>query len=453
MPSPYQIFQDREGRERSENSREKLLWETESGIFRGWEDRLVCRAQGIRYAVSQRFGPPESFSYGKDIVNACSPAPVPAQDRSPIEEYLTGINYAELPQDEFAQYLSIAIPKGMADGEKLPVMVWIPGGSFRNGGIDIRQYNTELPVSEQRVVMVSLQYRLGVFGFLRDRRGSPANPGLLDLVEGLKWIRKNIAFFGGDPDNVTLVGQSAGACAALFLMISEGSQGLFRRAVIQSCPFGTLKGRAAMERELLLAFRGMREDAPAGEFLLKQAEAIARCREKGNARYMPFAPRFGLAPLPPEEEAGAAWGAACRSIDVLIGANQREVAPYLGLNKALGFLAGLPVMRSVAEYFIQKKSRELFIDGTEDFFDRYSAQNGRMHCYRLTWGMKDSLFGAGHAIELSLLFGGHLYRGSPLLMEKDGTERCGRQLRQIWAEFARAGTVSTHELKDVLRIC
>ncbi len=452
MPSPYQIFQDREGRMRTENSRERLIWETESGTFRGWEDRLVLRAQGIRYAMSRRFCPPESFSYGEEVSGACSPAPVPAQNRSPVEEFLTGINYEELPQDEFAQYLSIALPKGTKGREKLPVMVWIPGGAFRNGGIDIRPYNTELPVYEQHVIMVSLQYRLGAFGFLRDGHGDPANPGLLDLIEGLRWIRKNIANFGGDPDNVTLVGQSAGACAALCLMISEGAEGLFRRVIIQSCPFGTLKGRAEVEKEMLLSFRDVRDDAPAEEFLRKQAEAGASCHEKGNARYMLFAPRYGVPPLPREEEAGAAWAAACRRTDVLIGSNQREAAPYLGLHKPLLFLARLPFLRNAAEYVIGKKSRELFIDGTEEFFSRYSGRHAGMYCYRLTWGLKDGIFGAGHAIELSLLFGSHLYEGSPLLMKKDEADRCGRQLRQLWAGFAGTGKISTTAIKDVLKM-
>ncbi len=453
MPSPHQIIQDREGIERTERSGEELRWKTESGIFRGWEDRLVRRAQGIRYAISGRFGPPEAFFYGEGECSAVSPAPVPAQNRSPAEEYLTGINYAELPQDEFAQYLSITLPKGETSAGRLPVMVWIPGGSYRNGGIDIRPYNTELLVSEQHVITVSLQCRLGTFGFLRDRQGNFANHGLLDLIEGLKWIRKNISQFGGDPENVTLFGQSAGASAVLHLMISEGAQGLFRRAIIQSCPFGVMKGRAGMEQALLRDFKDIPPDAPVEEILRRQAEADQHCRlGKGNAGYMLFAPHYGVPPLPGEEDIEDAWADACGRTDVLLGSNQREVAPYLAMKKSLFFLARAPLIRCIAEYFIGKKSHELFISGTEEFFARHSRRNPRMRCYRLTWGMEESLLGAGHALELALLFGGHLYRGSPLLQGIRNAEACGSQVRQMWADFARTGETVISEIKGVLKV-
>jgi len=454
MPAAQQIIQDQAGRERTENSREELLWEAESGVFRGWEDRMVRRAQGIRYAVSERYGPPRAFSCGEGVFSATSPAPVPAQNDSPIEAFLTGTHYARLPQEESAQYLSIALPKGASARDRLPVMVWIPGGAFRNGGIDIVPYNTELLAAEQGVIIVSLQYRLGCLGFLRDRQGNPANLGLLDLIEGLKWISRNIACFGGDPGNITLFGHSAGASAVLHLMICTGAEGLFRRAIIQSCPFGVMKGRTGLEREMLRSFMELPADAPLEEILRRQSVICSARRGKGNAKYMPFAPRYGVPPLPPQNELDAAWARACGRIDVLLGANQREAALYLGLNKHLCALAGMPLARGVMERVIQIKSREIFLDGTEEFYERHCGRNSRMHCYRLTWGMGESIFGASHAVEMSLLFGAGNYAGSPLLLGKTAGEidGIGRQVRKVWADFAKTGSIGATEINGVLKI-
>ncbi|CAG9856191.1 unnamed protein product [Phyllotreta striolata] len=121
--------------------------------------------------------------------------------------------------------------------EKLkPVMVWIHGGGFTAGSSNTKLYGPEYLLTED-VVLVSFNYRLGALGFLSlpdPELGVPGNAGLKDMVMALKWVRKNIREFSGDPDNVTVFGESAGGSAALYLTLSPMAEGLFHRVIAQS---------------------------------------------------------------------------------------------------------------------------------------------------------------------------------------------------------------------------
>ena len=131
-------------------------------------------------------------------------------------------------------------------------------------------------VAEQRVITGDVTDRPGMSGFLGvPEAGIPANLGLLDLIEALRWVQENIAAFGGDPENVTAWGESAGADAVAHLMIAEGAQGLFRRAIIQSAPFGLMRGREAMTNALGAVAAEVPADAPPQELLAVQ-ERIER---------------------------------------------------------------------------------------------------------------------------------------------------------------------------------
>ncbi|XP_072146217.1 cholinesterase-like [Dermacentor andersoni] len=130
-------------------------------------------------------------------------------------------------------YLNVWTPsKG---GPRRPVLVWIHGGAFKFGSSHERWYNGAALASLNNVVVVSLNYRLGLFGFLNSGdEEAPGNMGLWDQNEALKWIQRNIANFGGDPDLVTLFGESAGSMSVHAHVLSPHSKGLFRRAVMLS---------------------------------------------------------------------------------------------------------------------------------------------------------------------------------------------------------------------------
>ena len=139
---------------------------------------------------------------------------------------------------EDALYINLWKPAGA--GEKLPVLVYIHGGSLQTGQPWYADYSGE-GLARKGVLVVNLGYRLGVFGFLateelaaENPNGSTGNYGLMDQIKALEWVRNNIAAFGGDPDNVTLAGESAGAVCVSALCTSPEAKGLFRRAIIES---------------------------------------------------------------------------------------------------------------------------------------------------------------------------------------------------------------------------
>ncbi|KAK7862760.1 hypothetical protein R5R35_002522 [Gryllus longicercus] len=131
-------------------------------------------------------------------------------------------------------YLNVFAPqRPAAGGAPLPVMVFVHGGGFEFGSGNALQYGPDYLVADG-VVLVTLNYRLGVLGFLFMEEASPGNVGLKDQVAALRWVQKNIAAFGGDPGNVTLFGMSAGGASVHFHMLSPMTKGLFHRAIAMS---------------------------------------------------------------------------------------------------------------------------------------------------------------------------------------------------------------------------
>ena len=177
-------------------------------------------------------------------------------------------------------YLNIWKPAGAAG--KLPVMVWIYGGGFVNGGSSPPTYSGA-PIARQGVMVVSFNYRLGRFGTFRHPalgKDQGVNYGLLDQIAALKWVQRNIAGFGGDPDQVTIVGESAGGRSVHALMTTPLAKGLFDRAVIMSGGDGkpgALSTPADAER-LAVAFgqsQGIAPDAPDAAAKLRALPARA----------------------------------------------------------------------------------------------------------------------------------------------------------------------------------
>lgn len=140
--------------------------------------------------------------------------------------------------DNNSQNLNIWTP-GIRDGEKRPVMVWLHGGGFSTGSANEQGYDGENLSRSGDVVVVSVNHRLNVFGYLDlsaygEKYKDSANIGMRDIVDSLEWIQDNIENFGGDPDNVTVFGQSGGGAKVLALMSSPEAKGLFHKGIVQS---------------------------------------------------------------------------------------------------------------------------------------------------------------------------------------------------------------------------
>lgn len=184
-----------------------------------WTDERLC----------DRWGPP-CIQYHRQRSAKGQPSAV---NKDSLQQF-------EIPAgNEDCLYLNIWTP-AKESSEKLPVMFWIYGGGF-NGGWSVEPEFRGGKIAQKGVVLVSIAYRCGVLGFAshpalaaRSETKASGNYGILDQIAALKWVRENIVFFGGDPGNVTVFGQSAGGMSCKYLLCSPLAKGLFRRAIVQS---------------------------------------------------------------------------------------------------------------------------------------------------------------------------------------------------------------------------
>ncbi|VDD92172.1 unnamed protein product [Enterobius vermicularis] len=164
---------------------------------------------------------------------------------------------SNVPISEDCLYLNIYVPETAKKERNLPVMIWIYGGGFWSGCSTLDIYDGKILASEENVIVITINYRVSVFGFLYlGDENVPGNMGLWDQLESFKWVRQHIDTFGGDPDRVTVFGESAGAASVALHYVSRQSQEYFRRAVLQSggatSPWATESKQVAMSRAVIL---------------------------------------------------------------------------------------------------------------------------------------------------------------------------------------------------------
>ncbi len=209
----------------------------DSGGLAGVEDQGVVSFKGIPYAAPPvarlRWRPPQPVKPWKTVRAASAFGPICPQNYNASDN-----GVGPLPASEDCLSLNVWTPA--LDGVKRPVMVWIHGGGFVNGSSSAPLYDGEA-LARQGVVVVTLNYRLGWLGLFAhpalsaEQAGGPLGSyGLMDQIEALKWVQRNIAAFGGDAGNVTVFGESAGGMAVNKLMISPAARGLFQKAIVQS---------------------------------------------------------------------------------------------------------------------------------------------------------------------------------------------------------------------------
>ena len=191
--------------------------ETGNGKVKGYIHNGIFTYKGIPYAKAERFTAPVKADAWTGVRSSMSYGPV-----CPTDPTTTTNDEFEFPFQHDLGYtnencLSLNIwTQGLNDNKKRPVMVWLHGGGFTAGSsIELPSYDGENLTKKGDVVVVSVNHRLNILGFLDlsaygDKYKSSANAGLLDLVAALQWVKQNIAQFGGDPDNVTIFGQSGG---------------------------------------------------------------------------------------------------------------------------------------------------------------------------------------------------------------------------------------------------
>lgn len=217
-------------------SADPLLVRVEGGLVKGRTENRVDRFMGLPYAAapigSLRWRNPQAVVPWEGIRNAGSPGPRCIQPPSPQA------SATAQPMSEDCLYLNVWRPE-TGRSNNLPVMVWLHGGAFVSGAGSLALYDGSA-LAKRGVIVVTLNYRLGALGtfslpVLRDSaQGETGNFGLRDQEAALRWVQRNIAAFGGDPDQVTLFGESAGGVSVLYHMGRPAMAGLFQRAIVQS---------------------------------------------------------------------------------------------------------------------------------------------------------------------------------------------------------------------------
>jgi para-nitrobenzyl esterase len=186
--------------------------------------------RGIRYATTQRFQSPVDV-VENGSVDALSYQPICPQLPGALEAMVSVVE----PMSEDCTFLNVYVPAGVTNQSKLPVLFWIHGGAYTNGSGSLSWYNGS-SLATRDCVVVTINYRLGVFGFL-----GQSNLGIQDMVSALRWVQRNIASFGGDTNNVTIFGESAGGSALVALMACDSAAGLFHKVWAMSPSIGQLR--------------------------------------------------------------------------------------------------------------------------------------------------------------------------------------------------------------------
>jgi len=433
------------------------IFQAPAGTFAGWRDGAVVRASGIRYARVQRFQPPQPEADATEVVQATAPAPACPQLADPLLAPALGSLFAGIRFDEDCLRLSVTLPVDLRADEQLPVLVWVHGGSYVTGAGDLRVYDPASLVAEQRVVFVAVTYRLGLLGFLGREGGPPPNLGLLDLLAALRWVQRNIAAFGGNPALVTLLGQSSGADAIAHLMVAEGTAGLFRRVILHSAPLGLARRRHAMYHAMAQAAGPALATAPVNEVLATEAAAVRAARRFGLNGGMPFGTQYGAAPLPEEHAVAKVWEAVAPQIDVLIGATAEETRFFALLDPKFSWLQRVPVLGPLVAWpLVAVSSRLVYLKAMTAFAQRHARAGGRAYRFQVNYRPTGSQFGAAHTIDLPLLLGTEAsWSFAPILGKARWADvhETGRQVRQLWADFARTGELPPKvNIPGVLRI-
>jgi para-nitrobenzyl esterase len=444
------------------------------GWLRGHRESGVTVFRGIPFAAPPvgvlRFAAPQPVHGWSGVREAFSFGPPPPQGgHFGMDALSEGAN------DDWLT-LNVWSPGSDPDAG-LPVMVWIQGGGYVFGMSGLPEYDGARLARDGGVVVVTFNYRVGIEGF-GQIEGAPANRGLLDQIAALEWVRDNIRAFGGDPDRVTLFGQSAGGGSVAALLAMERAAGLFGRAVVQSAP-GTFFSRelAADIADACAATLGLRGTVTdlAGvdpRRLSAAADAVgASMREMADRwglaahRSIPFSPVVDgdVLPVTPWQALNAGAG---RDVELLVGHTRDEQRLFTALEGLLGevgeeqaaaalhvFAPGLDGERRYRDAYPTSGPDELFELVHSDWLFRMPshrlaeaqvAGGGRAHVYELTWqapGMGGAL-GACHGLDVPLVFG-NLDLGQPAALigatPSPEAEAVSARMRAAWTSFATDG--------------
>ncbi len=457
----------------------------ESGIYFGAVPFARPPVGELRFAPPH---PPEPWSGVRDAMAPGPAAPQLAVGRlgpiSQISRLVRG------PMSEDCLTLNVSTPA--IDEEKRPVLVWLHGGGFVLGAGSTFLYDAGSLVARGGVVVVSLNYRLGALGFLNlaalsSRPDAPSNLGVRDQIAALEWVRDNIQAFGGDPGNVTVFGQSAGAMSLGALLATASP--LFRRAILQSgaCANISTQGESAYVAERFLGALGLGAD----DLESLRAQSVKNILKAQHSVLLGQSDRIGRLPwqpcvdrdLLPKQPLAMLEHHGARRIEVLIGTNQDEWKLFTSASIALramgfdelerrirrilqrsgqGHRSAAEAAALYREITKQRGSRqtayEAWVALRSDEYFRMPAialaeslvrTGSRSFMYRFDYPIPAfrRALGACHAAEIPLIFG--TQRTSwlkPIYLGSKKADRLSTVMQDAWLSFAHSGVPRDSEM-------
>ncbi|MCR5652329.1 MAG: carboxylesterase family protein [Ruminococcus sp.] len=448
---------------------ESLSVKCSCGTFVGKRSGDVLSFCGVPYAKPPigelRWKRPRPIEFSDAVYEALY------NGKTPVQTEIDSERASFYPQGEDCLYLNIWTNTACADKDKT-VMVFFHGGSYGWGGTADPLYNGEAFVkTNPDVILVTVGYRVGLLGFVDfsevkggDEFPDSSNLGILDQIESLRWVKNNIGAFGGNPDNVTIFGESAGGGSVSLLPIIDEAKGLFRRVIAQSGSVAltfSKKECAGYTRKL---FKGSGAKDMSDLMKLSEDEIIELNKRLNLDNNFPQ--RDGkLIPLNPYEAYSSGKTA---DVDFLIGTNKNELNYWIGeLGGIVPFRFGIPVkfendiknlsktdkrriskfmsglkghsMWKIAEFYNEVMFRLPALNQAE----LHNKNGGKVFMYYFTEPSAIKYRGACHAVELAYVFGNTnetIYTGSP------ANKKLSHAVMNMWANFARCGNPSIDKL-------
>jgi para-nitrobenzyl esterase len=374
-----------------------------------------------------------------------------------------------VPWSEDCLFLNITTPA--ADDQKRPVFFWIHGGGYRTGQGAVPWYNGAQFAKQGDIVTVSINYRMGALGFTDLSRFGPQYAtsgvnGILDQITALEWVRDNIAAFGGDPSQVTIGGESAGAFAVSTLLGSPRAQGLFQRAIAQSGAAQhtlTTEAGGIVTDALLAALQASDmadlQAASVDDILAAQAQIDLEMRAGLSSRLGSVAPFYPVAgndvlPVSPLLAISRGMGAA---VALLTGTNKDEATLFV-LNpvdadklakEAANYGGGQALIACYKGLYPQASTTELSIALATDFSFRIPAlrlAEARAEAatgtwmYQFNWESRSGQLKATHALEIPFVFNNLGKPGVDVFLGPGATPQAlADTMHSAWTQFIRTG--------------
>lgn len=462
---------------------------TESGRVSGYQADGIYIYKGIPYAKAERFMPPVAPDEWEGIRSSRAYGPTCPQGKRMgwySDEQAFAFNWDDGYPDEDCLRVNVWTP-GVGDGKKRPVMVWLHGGGYSAGsGQELPSYDGTNLAKKGDVVVVTLNHRLNVLGFLDlsaygDKYAKSGNVGLLDLIAALQWVNHNIASFGGDAQNVTIFGQSGGGGKVSTLLAIPAAKGLFQKAIVQSGSmlrtmeqkYSRRIGSAVMEELGLKASQiDQLQKLPYEQLLAAGDKAVARVRaeadKEGVSSFI-----FGWAPtvdgdVLPAQPFDPQAPAQSKDIPMLIGTTQHEFTTT----------AYVPALRNVTEEKAVEGLQKKYGNRTDEFLQAFkkaypnyqpkdlidmdfifrpgavaqaklkAAQGGApVYMYLFAWEspVLDGMFRSTHCMEIPFVFN-NVVRHASMTGGGEAARALGDKVSDAWLNFARTGNPNVEGL-------